>query len=293
MWPPDCQKHFDLLIKLFLLTAILLGSVKGWAESLPQNEAVPGGVAVIPLRAALTPPSHGIYNQNSVMILQSSEQWYAIVGIPLGASLGTHSVKITYQDGGVVTYTFSVREKQYKNQYLTFKEGRYVTPDPAVTQRIQREREEMLRAFKTFSPQLYTFPYFRLPVENTLSSEFGVRRFLNNKPRDPHSGIDIRGASGTPVRAAAAGVIIAIGDYLLNGKTVIIDHGLGLITMYCHLSKIHAKLQQPVESGEVIGLVGMTGRSTGPHLHWTVSLNNARVNPVLFLSETDKRILFH
>ena len=125
------------------------------------------------------------------------------------------------------------------------------------------------------------------PVEGRYSSPFGLRRFFNEQARKPHSGLDIVANEGTPVRAAADGVVINTGNYFFNGNTVFIDHGQGLITMYCHLNRIDVSDGQQVKRGDLIGGVGSTGRVTGAHLHWSVLLNGTLVNPELFLSKTD------
>ena len=127
------------------------------------------------------------------------------------------------------------------------------------------------------------FPSFIPPKAGKFINSFGRKRFFNNEERAPHSGLDIPAPIGQKVVAPADGIVVQTGDYFFNGKTVLIDHGQGLISMFCHLSKIEVSKGQHITQGELLGLVGNTGRVTGPHLHWVMSLNDARVDPQLLL----------
>jgi murein DD-endopeptidase MepM/ murein hydrolase activator NlpD len=122
-----------------------------------------------------------------------------------------------------------------------------------------------------------------MPTQGAPTESFGLKRFFNGEARAAHLGMDIPAAEGRAVMAPAQGVVVQTGDYFFNGKTVMIDHGHGLISMLCHLSKITSAIGDAVMQGDIIGLVGHTGRATGPHLHWTLSLNNARIDPLLVL----------
>ena len=160
-----------------------------------------------------------------------------------------------------------------------------VNPEKRDMVRIGKEQKRIRKALANWSPQPPKTLQLDLPVKAPVSSTFGLRRFFNNQPRKPHSGLDLAAAKGTPIKAPAGGRIIDTGKFFFNGNTVFIDHGEGLVTMYCHLSRIDVKPGQRVKRGEIIGAVGKTGRVTGPHLHWSVSLNDARIDPVFLLRE--------
>jgi murein DD-endopeptidase MepM/ murein hydrolase activator NlpD len=185
---------------------------------------------------------------------------------------------------GADAVVFAVHPKEYAAQHLTLADKRMVDPTASDLKRIGREQKILQRAFQTWSETSTPPLRFDLPARGRLSSPFGLRRFFNNQPRQPHSGLDIAAPSGTTIVAPAPGTVIETGNYFFNGNTVFLDHGQGLVTMYNHLSRISVTKGRHVKHGEKIGEIGMTGRVTGPHLHWTMSLNNARVDPALFLS---------
>ncbi len=270
------------------LTFLLLGlSLSAAAATLPRADPVPGGIAVIPLGAAKGQPPRAEYDGRRVMVLSHARQWYAVVGLPLSARAGTDSVRVRPTRGPVYVRKFTVTGKAYATQRITLKDRRKVNPGKRDLERIRREQTEIRQALASWR-EVEPVPLpLMLPVHGRLSSPFGLRRFFNDQPRKPHSGLDIAAARGTPVASAQAGRVVATGKYFFNGNTVLVDHGQGLVTMYCHLDSIAVKPGQRLRAGETIGRVGMTGRVTGPHLHWSVSLNRNMVDPDLFLTTAD------
>lgn len=267
----------------YLVLAFLLVCPPLMASTLPKEAPVPGGLAVIALDSHADAAPRAYFNNARVMVVRDNGRWYAIVGLSLDSAIGEHV--LTVRDGDAETrQRFTVRDKQYETQRLTIKDKRKVEPSPEDMKRIQRDKREMDEAFVTFREETEVALLFDLPAEGPLSSPFGLRRVFNGLPRAPHSGLDVAAVANSPVRAPAAGRVLATGDYFFNGNTVLIDHGQGLVTMYCHLQRIDVKTGQALARGDLIGAVGQTGRATGPHLHWGVSLNNARVDPLLFLS---------
>lgn len=254
------------------------------ATALPQAEPVPGGIAVVFLAHTGKQTPKAYFNDRRVMVVKDDQRWLAIVGIPLDTKPGSYQLRVQSGDNHRATRSFTVQDKQYALQRITIKDKRKVEPNPDDLKRIQRESRIMRAAFADWRDQAEVPLRFDLPAQGPLSSPFGLRRLFNGQPRNPHSGLDIAAPAGAPIHAPAAGRVVALGKYFFNGNTVLIDHGQGLVTMYCHMQKIAVKKGQRLKPGEVIGYVGHTGRATGPHLHWSVSLNNTRVNPSLFLS---------
>lgn len=257
---------------------------------LPRDSRVPGGVAVLELGAGIANAS---YRGRPVMLIPRPGKTLAIVGIPLAAKSGRHVLKTRRADAPTDNFTgsvaFAVMDKEYDSQHLTIKDKRKVNPYAADMPRIRSDIARILNAYNSFNQQL-TPRTLRLlqPVQGIYSSPFGLRRYLNEQARNPHSGLDIAAPTGTPIAATESGIVIETGDYFFNGKTVFIDHGQGMVSMYCHMHTIDVEPGQTVTRGDTIGQVGSTGRSTGAHLHWSVSLNGVRVDPLLFLEDEDR-----
>ena len=186
---------------------------------------------------------------------------------------------------GRANITFDVTSHSYREQRLTVTNQSYVTPDQAQLDRIGRERKIIDGALQAFRQIPVESLALAAPVDGRRSSSFGLRRLFNDQPRSPHKGMDIAAGSGTPILAPRDGIVSATGDYFFNGNTVIVDHGQGYVTMYCHLSRIGVEEGQSVEAGDVLGDVGATGRVTGPHLHFGTYLNGTAVDPALLLAD--------
>lgn len=254
------------------------------ARALPREATVPGGVALVPLGDGPRPVKVS-YREHPVAMVRRNGQWVAVVGIPLDARPGRQRVRVHMPDDTVSTHLFTVQDKQYATQHITLDDERMVTPSTEALKRIRQDQRAIRTALATWSPGVDVDFEFEPPVHGRFSSSFGLRRYFNGKPRSPHSGMDIAAAKGTVIRAPAPGTVVATGNYYFNGNTVFVDHGEGLLTMYCHLSGIRVAPGEPVSRGAPLGTVGMTGRVTGPHLHWAVSLNRTMVDPALFLPD--------
>lgn len=266
-----------------LLMASLAPAALAEAE-LPRHAPVPGGVAVIELESDSADRPTVRYRDREALVVRSGDGgWRAVLGIPLNAEPGRHSYRLEDAGGEAETRHFRVDDKAYKESRITIADENMVTPDEEAMERIRAERPRIREAQARFTPVDRVPLAFRLPVQDRQTSAFGLKRFINDEPRNPHSGLDIAGATGTAVHAPAAGEVAETGHFYFNGKTVFLDHGRGLISIFSHLDSISVEPGERLEQGDQLGTVGMTGRVTGPHLHWSVSLNNTKVNPRYFL----------
>ena len=251
---------------------------------LPQSSSVPGGVAIIPLGSVSSNADmpQTWFGDQPVLVTSDRDQWYAVVGLPLDTRPGSHQLRVKIA-GVTKALDFVVNAKDYPEQHIILEDKSKVQLSAADLARAEREIAVIKELKRHWRAAQDTDLAFILPVEGELAGRFGLHRFFNGEPRAPHVGLDVAVDRGTPVKASAHGRVLAVDDYFFNGKTVFVDHGNGLITMYCHLDRIDVSAGETVSKGQPIGLSGKTGRATGPHLHWSVMLNGAMVDPELFV----------
>ncbi|EXI90466.1 MAG: Septal ring factor [Candidatus Accumulibacter regalis] len=253
--------------------------------ALPTAASVPGGVALIVLGpiAANSPRPLAWLGEQQILVAAEDAQWVAVVGLDLATAAGTYELLVDMA-GEWQLQPFTVADKDYPAQRITMKDSSKVQLSASDLTRAEGELATIQQLKRHWREAADTDLAFVLPAQGRHSGRFGLRRFFNGEPRSPHAGFDIAVARGATVKASAHGQVLAVDDYFFNGKTVFVDHGNGLISMYCHLDSAAVHPGDAVAKGQRIGAAGMTGRATGPHLHWSVILNGAMVNPELFVT---------
>lgn len=211
-----------------------------------------------------------------------TQHWRTLVAVDLDKPVGDYpvdvSTKPTAEPPAACQLTVHVIAGKFATENLHV-DNKFVEPDPEQAARAKSEQQKLREIYATVSPQKLWQGRFRIPLDGvTKGANFGRRRVLNGKPGSPHGGVDLSAATGTPVHASQTGRVVLAEPLFFAGNTVIIDHGLGIYTLYCHLSEIDAKVGDKIAAGEVLGKVGATGRVTGPHLHWGLSVDRSRVN---------------
>jgi len=264
------------MVRSIAIAVLIAMSVCATAD----DTAWPGGIAFVNLGPAKGTPPLVEYDGKRVLVLNADGQWRAAIGVNLRTAVGEPS--ITLNDGS--TFSFEVQEHAYQEQRLQVAQS-FVSLSEESLERVGKERKIIDAALNNWRDVPLDDIRLNAPVNGPRSSSFGLRRFFNDEPRSPHSGMDIAVPEGEPILAPRDGMVTATGDYYFNGNTVFIDHGQGFVTMYCHLSKIGVQEGQTVTAGESIGAVGATGRVTGAHLHFGTYLNGSAVDPALLLSD--------
>lgn len=270
-----------------IIFVILIGSVSGTASFAAEpsilitpKKIVPGGLMVVTVKNAAG-PVEGSFNGKHLYFNPAKHAFKAVVGIDLKTEPGTYPLSLTV-DGKQLTRDVVIARKIYPVQKLTLPEDMVVL-SPENEARTEREQRKMAAIWPFDSLRFWQGSFIDPLPGKELGTPFGVRRIINDIPKNPHSGVDLTADEGEPVKAPNDGVVILVDDQFYSGISLVLDHGQGIYTMFFHLSKIEVKYGQAVRKGDVIALVGSTGRSTGAHLHWGVRVQGAKVDPLALI----------
>ncbi len=295
------QFNFRFILAIIILSSSMLAINVSYSKdqpnrSLPKHKAVPGGIAILPLDTKSVSLPVVYFNNKRILVIKynnissqhnnNHSSWLAILGIPMNTPPGLHKVSIFLDQKDQNNFTkniektFMVAKPKYPTERLKLS-PKLVSPSLADQLRINKENELIRNAYNYWSHQIPNLT-LQQPIIGRKSSPFGLNRILNGMHKGFHSGLDLAAPAGTKIYASASGKVILTGNFFYTGHSIFIDHGQGLITSYSHLDTINVAEGDPVDTQTIVGTVGSTGRSTGPHLHWAVSLNDARVNPELF-----------
>ncbi len=263
---------------MILLTAVLATLAAGQGEAIQIDLPEEPGLQSIAV----------IWNDSSVPFVKGDDGWFTVIGVDLDAEPGEQVAELvfTYDDGRTrkQVQSVAVSEKSFRTTRLEV-EPKYVELSPENQQRADLEREEISAIYARLTPEAYWHESFQVPIPGVSGGRnFGHRRVFNDQPRAPHSGADLTATTGKEIQAANRGRVVLAKNLFFSGNAVFIDHGLGVFSVYLHLSEILVEMDTIVERGQVIGLAGATGRVTGPHLHWGVRVTNARVDPFSLLN---------
>ena len=248
----------------------------------PEHSPYPGGVINQTLKISSSEITSLKTDQENIYFCQFGlDQWRIL--LPISLSVEIKPIVILNKERTILKVP--IFNKEYKQSKITIDNKDLVSPPAKYLPRIKKESELGKIALGIVSNIVHSSLKMSLPIEGIKSSEFGVKRFINNEPRNRHTGLDIAASVGTQVISPLSGKVILVGDFYYRGKTVFLDHGGGIISTYSHMSEISVKQGQTIKKNEDIGKVGQTGRVTGPHLHWQVVLSGIPVDPELFLDQ--------
>lgn len=238
-----------------------------------------GGLVVV---RADAPVTSGRFDGRPLVFFRQGDASAALIGVDLDRRPGRYPIEVEGRSGWKAEATLEIVDRSFPEERLTVPKA-YVEPDPKTLARIEREAKLLAALWTKSDREPHWTGTFVHPTDGPAGSPFGLRRFFNGEPRSPHAGIDFRSPEGTPVAAANNGRVVLARELFFTGNTVVLDHGCGLLTMYVHLSKLAVKQGERVDKGRMIGQVGMTGRATGPHLHFAARVGEARIDPAMLL----------
>ncbi|MEO7191954.1 MAG: M23 family metallopeptidase [Vicinamibacterales bacterium] len=277
----------------FIVLAVLFGllpAAQAVRPTLTLNSRAlqPGELVLVTVRTPLVPSvvTAQFEGRRFAAARIDTHEWQVLVGIDLDVAPGAHTIHIDLGQGPEaqrLERTVQVAPHRFATRRLTVAEG-FVTPPVDVQGRIAAEAQELERLWtSSASDRLWSGPFVR-PVPQSANSAFGTRSIFNGQPRSPHGGADFLSPSGTPVHAPGGGRVLLARELYYTGNTVVIDHGVGVVSLFAHLSQVDVRAGDEVTGGQIIGLVGATGRVTGPHLHWTLRVGTARVDPLSLIA---------
>ena len=250
----------------------------------PINSPYPGGVLSIDIKNIDFDSNTKLNTEGLASSVCKYSLYQSKIFIPI--PLDFKSKKVDVKQGGILLNSNKIFDKNYRESRITISNNDYVSPGEELQPRIRREYGLSQEAKNTYTPIKLKDWAMIEPAKGQISSEFGVRRFINNQPRNRHSGMDIAAPEGSEVSAPLSGEIIIASNFFYKGNVIYINHGGGLVSSYSHLSQIKIKNGDKVKKGDLIGLIGQTGRVTGPHLHWEVYLMGVAINPEIFLNSS-------
>ena len=271
--------HRVTLLQLLLGASVILAGTQLMGDSTIAQPYTVGTGGVIAIPVSEETDAVEFLGEHQLMT-----NGYAILGVPLGTKQGLHIATVHSADGSSEQLPIHVSRSSYPEEHLTITQTSKVNPPSTDMPRITAETKLVRAKYALFSDHPAQMPFVDNPVDGRVSSVFGLRRFLNDQPRSPHSGLDIAAPTGTPIRMPIAGKVVLTHDLFFNGNTLMVDHGGGFISMMCHMDEISVAEGDLLEVGDVVGTVGATGRVTGPHIHWSVSLAGSRVDPQKFIA---------
>jgi hypothetical protein len=273
-----------------VLTAVLLsaGLIAPQPISVSHTARAvrPGEVVLVTIAGATARPDVHAFKRTWPAFAGTGSTWQALVGIDLATAPGHYEVTVVAGAERAV-HSLVVAARVFPTRRLTV-DPALVNPPPEAAERIARESRELAAIWNDSPSERLWTNAFVSPVPDPANSAFGTHSVFNGEPRSQHTGADFLSPPGRPVNAPNAGRVVLAGSHYFSGNTVIIDHGQGLFSLLAHLSEIDVVVGAVVSAGDVVGKVGATGRVTGPHLHWTVRLNGARVDPLSLLSALAK-----
>ncbi len=278
---------------LFMLFLLLNGAVSARAEwVLTPERLINGGVAVLRWQGAVPMDvAAAEFDGRSFFFDRDRHGPFALIGIDVLKEPGTYPIELAgidiNGDSHAARLHVTVDDADRRIDYLTLPPEMVTPKDPATIERIRNESRLLNDIFEQHSGP-YIGGLFSLPVPDPVSSPFGTRRVLNGEPKSPHSGTDFRSPLGRLVRAPVSGRVVFAGDLYYTGQTVVLDHGSGIFSLYAHLLKPLCKVGNELKVGQPLGKVGSTGRSTGAHLHWTIKIRGAKIDPMLLLASYGK-----